>query len=90
MNKQRLIDVFCFIITSARGCLEEPPVYGPLRLLEAYLMLVDALGEESIPSIFLEEKKHIEEYMMLCMYDEKAFQEEVDKTINRIAKAIAG
>ena len=24
-----------FLLTSARGCLDEPPLYGPLRLLQA-------------------------------------------------------
>ena len=24
-----------FLLTSARGCLDEPPIYGPLRLLQA-------------------------------------------------------
>ncbi|MGB9792195.1 MAG: DUF6092 family protein [Thermacetogeniaceae bacterium] len=89
IDKKKLIDVFCFILASARGCLDEPPVYGPLRLLETYTMLIDALKEGDVPSVFLEEKERIESYMMMCMYNEKSFEEELNKSLARIVNAIA-
>ncbi|AFV11908.1 hypothetical protein Tph_c17050 [Thermacetogenium phaeum DSM 12270] len=88
VSKNKLLDLLCFMVTSARGCLDEPPGYGPLRLLEAYAMLIDALNEGNIPAVFLEERKNIEGYLMLCMYDEKSFQEELDRTVARIARAL--
>ena len=34
MDEQDIIKLFSYIATSARGSIDEPKIYGPLRLVE--------------------------------------------------------
>jgi hypothetical protein len=36
-----LFEIAVFLATSARGCVDEPPLYGPLRLIDALSKLAD-------------------------------------------------
>jgi len=35
-----------FLVVSARGCVEEPHLYGPLRLVDAASRLIDIMRRE--------------------------------------------
>jgi hypothetical protein len=35
--KKKVMDLLCFMCSSARGCVEEPPLYGPLRIIASML-----------------------------------------------------
>lgn len=36
-----LFEILIFLATSARGCVDEPPLYGPFRLIDALSKLID-------------------------------------------------
>lgn len=85
-----LEQILCFLITSARDCLDEPPVYGPLRLLETYSMIIDAAGEDEIDDFFRSEKKHGDDYIMQSMAEDgKIFRDNLDRAVVRVAKYVA-
>jgi hypothetical protein len=43
-----LQEVVGFLVVSARGLIDEPPHYGPMRLLDAASRVVDALEEQGL------------------------------------------
>ena len=71
--------LLAFLITSARGCVDEPPLYGPLRLIDAAARLIEIMKEEgkATPEL-LELQELIEEKKHLVMYNEKEFIEFLD------------
>ena len=40
-----VFELSLFLITAARGCVDEPKMYGPLRLIEARSRLADIYGK---------------------------------------------
>jgi len=85
MNKEAVEDVLSYLVTSARGCIDEPPLYGPVRLLDAFSKLVSALDEDLDP-FFQQEKSKIDAFKYDAMYDEKAFTDGIDGSVLRLAK----
>ncbi|MEM0153846.1 MAG: DUF6092 family protein [Ignisphaera sp.] len=78
-----------FLITSARGCVDEPSLYGTLRLIDAAARLIDIMKEEGkATEELLNLKKTIEENIALVMYDEKAYIEFLDRLVRDLAKII--
>jgi hypothetical protein len=58
-----VINLICSLIVSARGLVDEPKIYGPLRLMEATQRVVNLAEECSIRNELLTEvAKRIEEY----------------------------
>lgn len=78
-------DVFMlalYLLTSARGCLEEPRIYGVVRLLEALVRLVDFQSNRLRPDSFLEAMKmRVDRLKIDIMEDPQKVQKELDKTI---------
>ena len=60
-------ELLAFCITSAIGLQEEPPIYGPLRLIDCM-----QAGQFCDPA-FSELEAYIEENKLTCMYDQAAF-----------------
>lgn len=81
--------LLAFLITSARGCVDEPPLYGPLRLVDAAARLIEIMGKEGkvVPEI-LELQKLIEDKKDLVMYDEEGFIEFLDELSRKLAEII--
>jgi hypothetical protein len=84
-----LFEIALFLITSAQGCLDEPPLYGPFRLLDAFSRLADfpdyATGLKS--DAFLKEMKTIvDEKKLLVMYDVDGFRRGIDGIVESFAK----
>ena len=81
--------LLAFLITSARGCVEEPPLYGPLRLVDAAARLIEIMEKEgkATPEL-LELQKLIEEKKDLVMYDEEGFVEFLDDLSKKLAEII--
>lgn len=81
--------LLAFLITSARGCIDEPKLYGPLRLLDAATKLIEIMEEEgkTTPEI-VELQRLIDEKKDLVMYDEEAFVKFLDELSKRLAKII--
>jgi len=78
-----------FLITSARGCVDEPPLYGPLRLVDAASRLIEIMKKEekATPEI-VKLQKLIEEKMYLVMYDEEEFIKFLDELSRELARII--
>ena len=78
--------LLAFLITSARGCVDEPPLYGPLRLVDAAARLIDIMEKEgkATPEI-VELQKLIEEKKDLVMYDEEEFIKFLDELSKELA-----
>jgi len=78
--------LLAFLITSARGCVDEPVLYGPLRLVDAAARLIEIMKKEgkATPEI-MELQKLIEEKKDLVMYNEEEFIKFLDELSQRIA-----
>ncbi|SDJ95358.1 DUF6092 family protein [Natronincola ferrireducens] len=84
--KEELEEIMFFLITSARGCIDEPASYGPLRLLEAASRLTDVVGKHNDSYIKL--KDEINNSMDIALIDEEKFQEQLDDIILHLAKEV--
>jgi len=88
MNKDDQDRIFTYLITSAKGCVDEPPLYGPLRLLDAYSMLLGMQKREETDEFYYELDKQIEDFKNNCMDDEKCFVEGLDKALESLTNYI--
>ena len=86
-----LFEIATFLATSAHGCLSEPPLYGPFRLLDALSKLADFPEYASglSPDPFLKEIKAIvDEKKFLVMYDVEGFKRTIDEIVEKFAKEL--
>jgi len=86
-----LFEIAVFLATSAQGCINEPPLYGPFRLLDALSKLADlpdyVAGLDTDP--FLKEIKAIvDEKKFLVMYDVEGFKRAVNEIVEMFAKEL--
>lgn len=86
-----LFDMAVFLATSARGCVEEPPLYGPFRLLDA----LSRLTELPKYAICLKEdrflarmKKVIDAKKFLVISDVEGFKALLDEVVQEFAKEL--
>jgi hypothetical protein len=84
MDDKEIIKLFIYMVTSARGCVDEPKIYGPFRLIDSmgrlYSMLKEnnLLGNEEVSKII----EKIDEKKYSCMTDEKEFVTMLDDVID--------
>ncbi|GAH66921.1 unnamed protein product [marine sediment metagenome] len=77
-----LLKLFCYIITSARGCVEEPKPYGPFRLIDSAGRIIALLDNEGLANDFLrKERAKIEDNKYLVMQDREKFMEFLDELV---------
>ncbi|HDJ83658.1 MAG TPA: hypothetical protein ENG44_01510 [Desulfurococcaceae archaeon] len=92
-NKNLLWDPYfellSFLIASARGLIDEPQMYGPLRLLDAAVKLINTMEKEGRLTDELREiRQLILEKSDLVIRDEKAFIEFLDELSLKLARII--
>lgn len=81
--------LLAFLITSARGCVDEPPLYGPLRLIDAAARLIKIMEKEGkATNELLKLQELIEKKMYLVMYDESEFISFLEDLSKRLAEII--
>lgn len=83
-------ELLAFCITSAIGLQDEPPIYGPLRLIdcmERVIRLGRYSGQLTNPAIF-ELEQYIEENKLTCMYDENEFRAVLQEIAFRLIDAV--
>lgn len=86
-KKPIFFDLFCYMSSSASGLVDEPKLYGPLRLLETMERIIDVLEENDMSNEFYSElKKEIKENKYTVMQDEEKFIESLDKIVEMLAK----
>jgi len=86
-----LLELVAFLATSARGCIDEPSIYGPFRLIDALSRLVDlpkyaaCLKDDD----FLHKiKAEIEEKKNSVMFDAEEFQNMLDSVVLQVTKEL--
>ena len=84
MDEKEIIKLFAYMITSARGCIDEPKIYGPLRIVDSISKLYrilkenNLIGNEEVAKII----EKIEDKKYSCMTDEKEFIAMLDDVID--------
>lgn len=86
-----LLELVAFLATSARGCIDEPPLYGPFRLIDALSRLIElpkyatCLKDDD----FLRKiKAEIEEKKFSVMSDTEEFQNMLDSIVRQVTKQL--
>lgn len=87
MNKQELNEIdklIHFLVASARGCMDEPAIYGPLRLLETASRLLTIV--EGYDAEYSNVKNLIDDNKYLSLSDETEFTKALDGLIMSLAR----
>jgi hypothetical protein len=86
-----LFELFCFMISSARGLMDEPKAYGPFRIIDAMSRLISILEKHNLADEFLvKEREKIEEGKYSVMDSEEIFKEFLDSLVVDFAKELKG
>jgi len=90
-SNEYLFELALFLATSARNCIDEPPLYGPFRLLDALSRLADlpkhTAGLDEDP--FLKNAKaFVDEKKFLVMSDTEGFRHAADELVAKFAKEL--
>lgn len=78
-----------FLVSSARGCVDEPLLYGSLRLVDAAARLIDIMEEEGLANDDLMKLRAlIKDKMYLIMQDESDFKKFLDDLSLELARIV--
>lgn len=88
LTEDEAIELFAFLITSARTQLEDPVNYGPMRLLTAAEKLRDLVAEKVSPAAqaMLAATVDKSERAQIIMNDPEAFAEALDELCVLVAE----
>ena len=80
---QRWNEILAFCSSSALGCMGEPPIYGPFRLIECLERLIRFGQEQNLThsDALAEIADYIEEHKLTCMYDEEDFRKTLENIV---------
>lgn len=79
--KEQEMNLLSFCIMAAIGCLDEPAIYGPMRLLEVMELVIE---QSENPGRLLELRDCIHESKTLCLYGEGRFRESLQEIAFRL------
>jgi len=82
--EQHIFELGLFLLTAARGCVDEPHMYGPLRLVDAVSRLTDIYSKTDKlkkDDFMLRAKEQIDKNKYKVMDSEKEFVAFIDKMI---------
>ncbi len=84
------MELMAYMLTSARGLVDEPATYGPFRLVDGASRLCELLIAKGHPDkAFLEGlKAKIDERKFVLMTDADAFVALVDETVIDVTRAL--
>jgi len=96
--EQHIFELALFLVTAARGCVEEPHMYGPLRLMDAVSRLIDLYSKTDLlkrDEFLIAAKKQIEENIDKVMVSDEEFvkfmddvvREFTDETVRRYGRS---
>ena len=78
-----------FLLTSARGCIDEPKMYGPFRLVNATNRVIELLGHRGLDDDFLRQiKTKLDEIEGIDLNDEESFIKSLDDLILAVVKQV--
>ncbi len=82
--KEFVFNLSTYLLTSARGCIDEPLLYGPLRLIEALSRLATLSRHARCvekDDFLLAAKKKIDDNKYVVMQSEEEFEKFLDSMI---------
>jgi len=82
--EKHIFELALFLLTAARGCVDEPKMYGPLRLIDAISRLTDIYSktDKLEPDPFLlKAKEEIDANEFQVMASEEEFVAFIDRLI---------
>ena len=87
-----LFELVGYMLTSARGLIDEPQLYGPFRLLDGVSRLCECLETHTTGygDFFTELKETIDEKKLLVMTDEEAFVQLLDEAVRLYTRKVKG
>lgn len=86
-----VFELALFLLTAARGCVDEPHMYGPLRLVDGVTRLVGLIKVDPSlrPDPFLQEaKREIDAHKFLVMQSEEKFIAFLDDLTRRFVQEL--
>jgi hypothetical protein len=89
---RELMDLMGFMITSARGLLDEPQLYGPFRLIDGASKLCAIMENKvKVDNDFLERlRSKIDEGKFSVMTDVDTFKSMLDEVVLDFTKKLKG
>lgn len=95
MNRARfereVFDLVGYMVTSARNLIDETPLYGPFRLVDAASRLVAILESEGIGSSRLSTlREQIDAGKYSVMVDAEGFKDHLDSIVDAIVDRMDG
>jgi hypothetical protein len=89
-SSQDALGLVAFLLVSARNLIDEPPRYGPLRLVEASRRLIGTLERWGQSTEFLAHvASSAADMPALLMHGDEAFIEALDRLIEEISSQLA-
>jgi len=86
-SKPLFFDLLCYMSSSSKGLVDEPKLYGPLRLLESMERIIDVLEANDMSDDFYSElKEKIKDNKYLVMQDEERFVRSLDEIVKMLAQ----
>jgi nitroreductase len=82
--EQYIFELALFLLTAARGCVDEPHIYGPLRLVDAVSRLTKLYSKTDLlksDDFLIRAQKKIDENELQVMASEEAFVKFIDDLI---------
>ncbi len=90
IERGSLIRLFGYMASSARGCIDEPKIYGPFRIVDSmsriYYLLTDSghIFDEEISQVM----DKIAAHKCKCMTNEAEFVSMLDEIIDDLAQIL--
>ena len=84
MKRKEVLKLFSYMITSATNLMNEPQIYGPLRLVDSMSRWFHLLKENNLidDKGLAEVINLIDEKKYMCMTDEEEFMSMLDDAVN--------
>jgi hypothetical protein len=85
---RQLFELIGYLLTSARGLIDEPQTYGPFRLIDGVSRLCGYLQDRQtvFGDFFIHLKERIDEEKFVLMTDEDRFIELLDEVVLEYTK----
>jgi len=89
--EQRIFDLVGYMVTSGRSLIDETPLYGPFRLVDAASRLIEIVQEEGIKSSRLSTlREQIDAGKYTVVVDAESFKAFLDAVVDTVVDQIEG
>lgn len=89
--RELLFRHICFLVSAAAGLVDEPRLYGPLRLVDAAGRLIEIMEELGLGDPFLRDfREFVDREKDRVMTDEPGFLAFLDEAVRRLAAELPG